>query len=80
MNQHPLLFGTQFLFGQIWLYFCCHALALWVRWMNSLNRLPPIPTTMIQDFQVVIFDSEYHKELYQHIQITRRMKASTGKV
>ncbi|WP_281542245.1 TIGR00730 family Rossman fold protein [Maribacter aestuarii] len=28
-----------------------------------------IQTKMIQDFPVVIFGSEYHKELYQHIQI-----------
>ncbi len=30
-----------------------------------------IQTKMIQDFPIVIFDSEYHKELCQHIQIMK---------
>lgn len=35
------------------------------------EALTLIQTKIIQNFPVVIFDSEYHKELYQHIQVMK---------
>ena len=38
-------------------------------WDELFESITLIQTKMIRDFPVVIFGSEYHKELYQHIEI-----------